>query len=185
VSSREEWPGEYFIAGLLLVTALLSPAARSLSGQKPASNPTARLVTGKYIYVGPMPNGLDRWLQDDLKNWGRYQVTGNPEGVDLEINAIVPERQPQYRERNGVPLPRKQPRDKPRETSIDVIDWVTGERLWSATLVDKKIDHNAPSAPPGPTIEIRARGMTADQLALKITNELRRYVEQVASAAAH
>ncbi|HUI43168.1 MAG TPA: hypothetical protein VL523_14490 [Terriglobia bacterium] len=173
-------------AGLVLsCAALAGPVAPRAAAQQSAASPPNRLVTGKLIYVGPMPDGLDRWLQEDLKTWGRYRVTSNPEGVDLEMNVIVPERQPQYRERHGVPLPKKESRDKPRETSIDVVDWVSGERVWSATLLDKKIDHNAPPPAPGPTLEIRARGMTPDQLALRITTELRRYVEQLESTAPH
>ena len=168
---------------VLLAAALAVPAVTPAAAQQPAAKPANRLVTGKYIYVGPMPDGLDRWLQYDLKSWGLYQVTSNPEGVDLEMYAITPERQPQYRERHGVPMPRKESAAKPRETSIDVVDWVSRERLWSATLVDKKLDRNAPPPAPGPTLEIRARGMTPDQLALEITNALRRSVEQLASAA--
>jgi hypothetical protein len=112
-------------------------------------------------------------------------VTSNPEGVDLQIQAVVPEKQPRYKERHGVPMPKGEPKDKPQETSIDVVDWTSGERLWSAALLDKKLDSNQPQAPPRPELEIRARGMTPDQLALKITSELRRYVSQLESAPAH
>lgn len=144
-----------------------------------------RLVTGKLIYVAPMPDGLDKWLQQDLLNWGRYRVTSNPEGVDLQIEANIPEKEPRYKERNGVPLPRRDPKGRPQETSIDVVDWVSGEQLWSAVLINKKLDPNQPQGAPGPKLEIRAHGMTSDQLALKITNELRRYVSQLESSPAH
>ena len=142
----------------------------------------SRLVTGRLIYVAPMPDNLDRWLMDDLRIWGKYQVTANPEGVDLEMRASVPEKEPRYVLRQGVPHPKKESKDKPEETSIDVVDWVTGQRLWSAVLADKKSDRSQPQPAPGASIEIPARGLTPDQLALKLAAELRRYVEQLANS---
>jgi len=168
----------HILAIYALLAALGLPNARA--GQD--AQEQNRLVNGKLIYIAPMPQQLDQWLQSDLQHWGKYHVTSNSEGVDLEIRAEVPDTQPQYRERHGVPLPKKEPKDKPKETSIEVIDWTTGARLWTATLLDKKVDHNAPAPPPGPSIEIRAHGMTPDQLALKITRELQRYVEQLQAA---
>jgi hypothetical protein len=177
---------------LLLIAA--SPKARAQEAAAPSEAPaqaatpgaasasTNRLVTGKIIYVAPMPNNLDKWLQEDLRTWGRYRVTSNPEGVDLEISAVVPERPTRYRERMGVPLPKAAPKKQPQETSISVVDWASGAELWSATLLNKNPKAN--SAPPAPasTIEIAARDMTPDQLALKITRELQRYVEQLERA---
>ena len=184
------WPVVVGVAAAMVLAAAGGPrtllaAQQSQSAQPAPAAPANRLVTGKLIYVEPMPSGLDRWLQQDLADWGRYKVTSNSEGVDLEIGAVIPERQPQYRQRNGVPLPKKERRDEPQETSIDVVDWVSGERLWSAALVDKKVEHDAAPPPPGPRLEIRVRGMSADQLALKITHELRRYVEQLETQASH
>lgn len=150
-----------------------------------APKPGNRLVTGKYIYVSAMPNNLDKWLQEDLRTWGRYHVTSNPEGVDLEVDAVVPERQTRYRERHGVPLPKGEPKKQPRETSISVLDWTTGEQLWSATLLNRNPKADEASPAPAASIEIPARDMTADQLALKITRELERYVEQLDSSGAH
>ena len=167
---------------LVVVVALALPLVK---GQQAAAPQTNRLTTGKLIYVAPMPNNLDKWLQEDIRVWGRYKVTSNPEGVDLQISAIVPEKEPEYRQRHGVPLPRKEAKGRPQETSIDVVDWVSGERLWSATLLDKKPAQNGERPAPGPTLEIDARGVTPDQLALKITNALRHYVEQLASSAPH
>ncbi len=167
--------------GILVVLVTLGAAAGR--GQTPA--PANRIVTGKLIYVAPMPDNLDQWLMEDLRLWGKYQVTSNPEGVDLVIRANVPEKHLQYRERQGVPRPKKEPKDKPPATSIDVVDWVSGQRLWTASLLDKALDHNAPEPTPGPAIELRARGLTPDQLALKIVTELRRYSEQLGSGPAH
>jgi len=161
------------------------PEAKAPPAASASNAPSNRLVTGKLIYVAPMPNNLDKWLQEDLLTWGRYRVTSNPEGVDLEISAVVPERPTRYRQRSGVPLPKAPPRKQPQETSIKVVDWTSGAELWNATLLDKNPKAN--SAPPAPasSIEIPARDMTPDQLALKITRELQRYVEQLEGTAAH
>ena len=174
--------------GALALAALASAGLHSAKAQQADAQPVAptqtnRLVTGRLIYVAPMPEQLDKWLQSDLEQWGKYKVTSNSEGVDLEIRAIVPEQEPRYKERHGVPLPKQESKDKPREDEIDIVDWTTGARLWTVTLLDKKVDHNAPQATPGPSLEIHARGMTADQLALKLTGELRRYVEQLQGSA--
>jgi hypothetical protein len=144
-----------------------------------------RLLTGKLIYVAPMPNNLDSWLQEDLRNWGRYRVTSNSEGVDLEITAAVPERPTRYKERAGVPLPKSPPKKQPQETSISVVDWTSGAQLWNVTLLNRNPKANETAPAPAASIEIPARDMTPDQLALKITRELQRYVEQLDSTAAH
>jgi len=149
------------------------------------STSTNRLVTGKLIYVDPMPNNVDKWLQEDLRTWGRYRVTSNPEGVDLEISAEVPDERAQYRERHGVTLPKAQSRKRPRETSIKVVDWISGAQLWSATLLDRNPKANEGAPAPAASIEIPARDMTPDQLALKITRELERYVEELEGSSGH
>jgi hypothetical protein len=173
-------PGDAMKRNLVAAGALLALLAMGAAAAEQAQS--NRLVTGKLIYVAPMPGNLDRWLMDDLRIWGKYQVTANPEGVDLEIRASVPEKEPQYVLRQGVPHPKKESKEKPQETSIEVVDWVTGQRLWSAALADKKSDRNQSQAAPGSSIEIPARGFTPDQLALKLTSELRRYVEQLANS---
>ncbi len=155
--------------------------------QTPPVAPTStnRLVTGKLIYVAPMPNNLDKWLQEDLRTWGRYRVTSNPEGVDLEISAVVPERQTQYRERHGVPLPKNPPKKQPQESSISVVDWTSGAQLWNAALLNRNPKANEAAPAPASSIEIPARDMTPDQLALKIAREFERYVEQLDGSGAH
>jgi len=170
---------------ILGILGALAAIGTPLGKAQQAPSQANRLVTGKLIYVAPMPNNLDRWLQEDIRVWSRYKVTSNPEGVDLEINAAVPEKQTEYKQRHGVPLPKKESKDKPQATSIDVVDWVSGAKLWSAALLDKKPDPNAGPPPPGPTLQIAVRGVSPDQLALKITDALRRYVEQLDSSAAH
>lgn len=170
------------VRNLSVTGALLGLLAMGAAPKAPGRPQPNRLVTGKLIYVAPMPDNLDRWLMDDLRIWGKYRVTANPEGVDLEIRANVPQKEPRYVLRQGVPHPKKEPKDKPGETSIDVVDWVSGQRLWTAALADKKPDRNQPQPAPGPSIEVSARGFTPDQLALKLTVELRRYVEQLANS---
>ena len=165
---------------LLAVGAML--ALFSTTGAVAQQTQPNRLVSGKMIYVAPMPDNLDHWLVDDLRIWGKYQVTGNSEGVDLEIRANVPEKEPKYVLREGVPHPKKEPKEKPQETSIEVVDWVTGQKLWSATLTDKKPERSPPQTAPGSSVAIAARGLTPDQLALKLSSELRRYVEQIANS---
>lgn len=177
------------LSSIALVLAVLAgPGLRGAKAQQTEAQPARpssanRLVSGRLIYVVPMPDQLDKWLQSDLEQWGKYRVTSNSEGVDLEIRAIVPDREPQYRERHGVPLPKPESKDKPQETEIDIVDWTSGARLWTVTLLDKKVDHKAPEPAPGPSLELRAHGMTPDQLALKLTGELRRYVEQLQGSA--
>lgn len=171
--------GVCLVLVMLFGFGLHNAKAQQADAQPAAPTQTNRLVTGRLIYIAPMPDQLDKWLQSDLQQWGKYKVTSNSEGVDLEIRAIVPEQEPRYKERHGVPLPKQESKDKPREDEIDIVDWTTGARLWTVTLLDKKVDHNAPQPTPGPSLEIHARGMTADQLALKLTGELRRYVEQL------
>ncbi|HXJ96482.1 MAG TPA: hypothetical protein VMT20_26890 [Terriglobia bacterium] len=174
------------VAAVLCAVAgagLRNANAQQADAQPAAPTQTNRLVTGRLVYVAPMPDQLDKWLQSDLEQWGKYKVTSNSEGVDLEIRAIVPDQEPRYKERHGVPLPKQESKDKPREDEIDIVDWTTGARLWTVTLLDKKVDHNAPPPTPGPSLEVRAHGMTADQLALKLTGELRRYVEQLQGSA--
>ena len=61
--------------GLLLVGI----CALALGQQTPAEKPN-ELVVGKLVYVAPMPDDLDQWIIDFLRHWGKYKVTGNPEG---------------------------------------------------------------------------------------------------------
>jgi len=98
---------------------------------------------------------------------------------------VVPERQTQYRERHGVPMPKGEPKKQPKETSISVVDWTTGAQLWSATLLNRNPKANEAPPAPAASIEIPARDMTSGQLALKITREFERYVEQLDSSGGH
>ena len=65
------------------------------------------LVAGKLIAVEPMPGNLDKWILDDLRAWGKYKLTGDPEGASLVMEARAPEKPPEYEVRGGIPQPRK------------------------------------------------------------------------------
>jgi hypothetical protein len=156
------------------------------------------LLAGKLIYVDHMPQNLDQWIIDDLRLWGRYKRTANSEGVDLVIEARVPEQSTEYEMRGGIPRPRRGktegsggsaecPRLKPSDpppVTISVVDWATGERLWYAHLLNKKFkkEENA-EMPAGPHTDIYTRGLTPDQVAMKAVTKLRQYVAQLESEA--
>jgi len=194
MTSQSRW----LVRGILVPLSLIAVGPWARAQQSPApviqeppprqsAPPTStnRLVTGKLIYVEPMPNNLDKWLQEDLRTWGRYRVTSNPEGVDLEISAEVPDRRTEYRDRHGITLPKAPPKKRPQETSISVVDWTSGAQLWSAALLDRNPKANEAAPAPAASIEIPARDMAPDQLALKITRELERYVEQLEGSGSH
>lgn len=164
-------------------------SAVPVAGQQ--TRPNALLV-GKLIYVDHMPAGLDQWIIEDLRVWGRYKRTANPEGVDLVVQAHVPERETEYDMRGGLPRPREKkgkpggadecPRLKPsdpRPVTISVVDWVTNERLWYVHLIDKRPKKEDLEQPSGPHNDIFTRGMTPDQIAMKITTRLREYVTEL------
>jgi hypothetical protein len=174
---------------LCLVLFVGQGAAQQASPKKPNE-----LVTGKLVYVAPMPDNLDQWILDFLRRWGKYKVTGDPEGVDLVIKAYNPEKETELEMRGGVPQPRREGRRLPvpiprkqREelpaVSISVIDWVTNEPLWHADILDRKQKKDEPDPPAGPHTKIFARGMMPDQLAQKVTTRLREYVTQLEQAA--
>jgi len=95
-----------FCTTLLIALSLLGAA------QETAPNST-KLVSGKLVYVAPMPQNLDRWIMDDLRIWGKYRGTTNPEGVDIAIDAIIPERSPEMVMRGGIPQPRTRSKKSP------------------------------------------------------------------------
>jgi hypothetical protein len=178
--------GVVFIAVLATVLAL---------GQQTAPKKPNELVVGKLVYVAPIPSDLDRWIGDFLQQWGKYKVTGNPEGVDLIINAVSPEKEMELVMRGGVPQPRDEgrrfPRPSPRKegkgirvTSISVTDWVTNEVLWQADILDRKQKKDEANPPAGPHTTIFARGLTPDQLAQKIAAKLRQYVGELEKTSA-
>src|SRR6266542_6242127 len=99
-----------------------------IAGQQSASNPAGgqakvanRLVTAKLIAITSMPDSLDRWLVDDLRAWGRYKVTIDPEGADLVIRSYDPEKDPEYRMRRGIPQPKREKHQPPPVLSITIV----------------------------------------------------------------
>ena len=174
---------------VLLAFILIGGVLPSL-GQQASTRKPNELVVGKLLYVAPMPSNLDQWILDSLRRWGKYKVTADPEGVDLVIQAHNPERELELEKRGGIPQPRGEgrrlpgpgPRKEHRElpaVSISVIDWVTNEPLWHADILDRKQKKDEPDPAAGPHTKIFARGLTPDQLALKITAKLREYVSEL------
>ncbi len=148
----------------------------ALGQQPPASqSPANRLVTGKILYVGQMPGGLDQWIIQDLRAWGRYQVSPNSEGVDLTLRAYTPPRAQRPPQLEQMPMPHRAEKP-PQASSLTIQDWVTGEVLWRARIVMRKQKKNE-NVPPGPHTEIFARGMKPDQVAERCVTLLKQYVD--------
>ena len=83
--------------------------------------------------------------------------------------------------RHGIPQPKEVQKDRARKHvmfSIVVSDWVTGDQVWQADILDRKPNSNE-SPVPGEDAEIRAKGLTSEQLARAVTRELRRYVDHL------
>lgn len=56
-------------------------------------------------------------------------------------------------------------------------DWVTGERIWYAHLLDRKPKKvELEDIPAGPHTDIFVRGLVPDQVAMKLVAKLREYV---------
>jgi len=166
----------------MLETRVLVSLALSLlaGGQSPASKPN-KLVTGKTVYVVPMPANLDQWVAEDLRNWGKYRVTANPEGVDLTVSGIEPDNETKYGLKKGIPQPKKQ-RPGPPVLSLKVVNWVTNQILWDVRLLDRKPNKDEPESPPGPHASLLVRGLKPEEIAQTVTRMLRQYVEQLGRA---
>jgi hypothetical protein len=158
----------------------------ALGQQAPSERPN-ELVKAKLVYVAPMSDGLDQWIIDFLRRWGKYKVTSNPEGVDLVIQAEKPDKdlrlqsragtaEPRGSDRPPMPFPRRRHEDLPA-ISISVIDWVTSQPVWEADIVNRNPKKDEAGPPSGPQTTIFARSMTSDQLAQKVVAVLRRYEE--------
>lgn len=162
----------WFLVGMLPASLAIARA-----GQQPAAKPPNKLLAAKLICVTPMPNALDQWLLEDLRGWGRYKLTGDPEGADLVLSAYRPDKPTRYKLKTGdVPQPKKERHQA--ALTITVVDWVANEAIWQADVLDRK-PKKAESGPPvnGPEVEIDAHGLKPDELAQRITRRLRDYVE--------
>jgi hypothetical protein len=190
MNAKREIPGILCSSVCLVV---VGTCALALGQQAPAEKPN-QLVAGKLIYVAPMRDGLDQWIIDFLRRWGKYKVTSNPEGVDLVIQAENPEKDLRLETRAGTaeppgtgraPLPvSRRKRDELPAISISVMDWVTSQAVWQADILDRNQKKNEAAPPAGPQTKIFARSMTSDQLAQKIIAMLRRYEEGLEKPAA-
>jgi hypothetical protein len=157
---------------------LVSLIFSSVAGAQVSTSKPNKLVSGKIVYVAPMPVSLDQWLAEDLRSWGKYRVTASPEGVDLTVSAIEPDNETKYSLKKGVPQPKKQ-RPGPPVLSIKVVDWVTNRMLWDVELLDRKPKKDEPESPPGPHSSLLVRGLKPEEIAQTVTQMLRHYVEQL------
>lgn len=169
-------------------------AVAPLLGHQAAPKRPNELLVGKLMYVAPMPDNLDQWISDFMRRWGKYKLTGNPEGVDLVLKAVKPaDKETEWENREGVPQPRGERRRLPGPiprrggkevpvVSIDVVNWVTSERIWHAEVLNRKQKKDEPEPPAGPETTIFARGMTPDQIAMKVTRLLQAYVAELEKA---
>ena len=161
--------------------------------QAPVEKPN-QLVAGKLIYVEPMADGLDQWIVDFLRRWGKYKLTNNPEGVDLVVEAVNPDKDLQLETRAGTAQPKGSDRphlplakkhgDLPA-TSVSVINWVSSQTVWQADILNRKQKKDEAEPPAGPKTQIFARDMTADQIAQRVVTKLKEYeqgLEKPASA---
>jgi hypothetical protein len=183
MNATREIPGISCISVGLVVVGV---CALALGQQAPAEK-SNQLVVGKLIYVESMPDGLDQWIIDFLRHWGKYKVTSNPEGVDLVIQATNPENDLRIENRAGTAQPRgadrpplpgsKGKHNELPAISISVIDWVTNQPVWHADILNRNQKKHEADLPAGPQTKIFARAMTSDQLAQKIMAKLREYEE--------
>ncbi len=165
---------------ILLCVVLVLPAVPA-DGQQAAPKKPNHLVTGKLVYVAPMPANLDRWIIEYLRQWGKYKVIGDPEGVDLVFQAIAPEKPDEYEMPEGTPQPRRERGERP-PVSITVSDWVSNDTLWHADLFDRKQKKDEADSLAGPHTKIFMHGLKFDQLALKIGTRFREYVNDLGKA---
>jgi len=167
------------------ICLLIATCATARGQQAPSEKPN-ELVAGKLIYVDSMPDGLDQWIVDFLRRWGKYKVTSNPEGVDLVIQAVNPESELRLETRGGTAEPKGA--DRPHlpiskknselpATSISVINWVSNQPVWQADILKRKQKKDEADPPSGPQTKIFARDMTADQIAAKVVAKLKEYEE--------
>lgn len=163
--------------GCLLL--LCVPACLRAENAQASPSAQNRLITARIAYVAHMPENLDQWLIEDLKAWGKYQITENSQGVDLVIRAKKPQEKPHYVLRNGRVQPR--PEKKPPVLSVTAVDWVTGAKLWQANILNESPKENR-SSPPGPETDIYARHMAPDQIAQRCATLLRLYVQHLEQA---
>ena len=180
MNRTNEFSAILFFAACLIA---LGPYATARGQQAPAAKPN-ELVAGKLIYVESMQDGLDQWIIDFLRRWGKYKVTTNPEGVDLVIQAVNPKKDLQLETRGGTAEPKGS--DRPHlptskkhselpATSVEVVNWVSSQTVWQADILNRKPKKDEADVPAGPQTKIFARDMTSDQIAAKVVDKLKEY----------
>ena len=170
----------FFCRLLILVGAVLFLPSVGAPAQEPAKEQPNELVAGRLIYVNRMPGDLDRWIVDFLRRWGKYTVTGDPEGVDLVWDAKRSGTEVRFRrDRRGLPIPERRDDDERNAISLTITDWVTGEPLWHVVLSNKKRKKKDPLPPAGPRTKVFTRKKSAEQISERLVERLREYVEQL------
>lgn len=140
------------------------------------------LVDGKLMYVGRMPKNIDSWIVVDLRVWGKYKPTRDPEGVDLVMEAREPKRKTEFRMRNGIPQPRQVERRRGHILFTVVVgDWVTRKPVWHADILNRKPKKGHRQTTTGSHSEIYAKGFSPQELAEEIVRTLRSYVDHLAA----
>ncbi len=66
--------------------------------------------------------------------------------------------------------------------TVTVTDWISGERLWYAHLLDRKPKKDEGDIPSGPHTDLFIRGFAPDQIAQKLTTTLHTYVSELERA---
>jgi hypothetical protein len=161
--------------------ALLLLAAPAF-GRQPAQQNANPLVGGKLMYVGHMPQNLDNWIVADLRAWGKYKPTRDPEGVDLVMELQEPEKKVEHEISDGSPQPKQvEKAHGPQHLMFSIVvgDWVTRQPVWQADILDRKPKNGRRQTTTGSHSEIYARGLSTPELAEEILRTLRAYVNQL------
>jgi hypothetical protein len=176
MARRSIWLG---LISLLVVAVTggwkVDRAATETQSQSKTAN---RLLTAKLVAVVSMPEGMDRWLIEDLRHWGRYRVTADPEGADLVVRGYNPQKEPQFKLHRGIPQPKREKHEPPPVLSVSVIDWVNNEAVWQADILNRK-PKQGDDGPAGPQTQINARGLKPQELARELTARLQQYVAEL------
>ncbi len=165
------------IAGLSLAGLCLNVRSQEDPSRQAHTLPVAvnRLISAKLIAVTPMPDDLDKWIIENLRAWGKYRVTGDPEGVDLVMSASSEDKSPEYKTKRGVVRPKKEKKHPP-VLAVTVEDWASKGTLWQAELLNEKPGAAESDSSAGPDIILAARGLSTEQLGAQLARKFREYV---------
>jgi hypothetical protein len=96
----------------------------------------------------------------------------NPE-KELQLETRAGTAQPKGSDRQHWPISKK--RNELPATSVSVINWVSGQPVWQADILNRKQKKDEADPPAGPQTQIFARAMTSDQIAQKVVAKLKEY----------